>query len=353
MAEKGLILWASSYPASSMNYIGSKHKLSAFIRSTILHTLSSNGSTDLRHLTFAELFGGTGVIARTFKPEVKQVIINDLEPYSYVLSRNYIGNHRPFDFWEMIRELNFTPPLKGFIYNHYCAGSGSGRMYFSDENGTRIDAIRQKIEDWKTNESINEDQYYFLLASLIESADKVANTASVYGAFLKKIKTSARKSLVLEPALFSVNENSHRVYNQDANELIKAIQGDILYLDPPYNERQYGANYHLLNTIALYDDFEPQGKTGLRQYQRSSYCRSNQVEESFEELIRQAQFQYIFVSYNNEGLMSEQTVADIMSRYGRYELATTRYQRFKADTDENRSHKADSTLEYLHILVKN
>jgi adenine-specific DNA-methyltransferase len=335
-----------------MNYIGSKHKLSAFIRSTILKTLSQNGASDLRSQVFAELFGGTGIIARSFKPEVKQVIINDLEPYSYALSRNYIGNHRPLDFWEMIGELNFVKPIPGFIYQHYCAGSGSGRMYFSDENGMRIDAIRQQINTWKAEGTIDEDQYYFLLASLIESADKVANTASVYGAFLKKIKPSARKSLVLEPALFSVNENSHLVFNQDANELIKHIQGDILYLDPPYNERQYGANYHLLNTIALYDDFEPQGKTGLRQYQRSNYCRSNQVEESFEELIRQAQFPFIFVSYNNEGLMAEQKVEEIMSRYGRYELATTQYQRFKADTDHNRTHKANSTLEYLHILVK-
>jgi adenine-specific DNA-methyltransferase len=252
----------------------------------------------------------------------------------------------------MMGELNSAKPVPGFIYQHYCAGSGSGRMYFSDENGMRIDAIRQQINAWQAEGTIDEDQYYFLLASLIESADKVANTASVYGSFLKQIKPSARKNMVLEPALFSVNENSHLVYNQDANELISQIQGDILYLDPPYNERQYGANYHLLNTIALYDDFEPKGKTGLRQYQRSNYCRSHQVEESFEALIRHAQFPFIFVSYNNEGLMTEQKVEEMMSRYGRYELATTQYQRFKADTDQNRTHKASSTLEYLHILVK-
>jgi len=335
-----------------MNYIGSKHRLSAFIRSVILKTLSANGVSDLRSQVFAELFGGTGIIARSFKPEVKQVIINDLEPYSYVLSRNYIGNHRPRHFRDMMDELNSAKPVPGFIYQHYCAGSGSGRMYFSDENGMRIDAIRQQINAWQAEGTIDEDQYYFLLASLIESADKVANTASVYGAFLKQIKPSARKNMVLEPALFSVNENSHLVYNQDANELISQIQGDILYLDPPYNERQYGANYHLLNTIALYDDFEPKGKTGLRQYQRSNYCRSHQVEESFEALIRHAQFPFIFVSYNNEGLMTEQKVEEMMSRYGRYELATTQYQRFKADTDQNRTHKASSTLEYLHILVK-
>ncbi|MES2733764.1 MAG: DNA adenine methylase [Bacteroidota bacterium] len=330
-----------------MNYIGSKHKLTAFIRSVI-----SQKVPDLQGKVFAELFGGTGVIARSFKPEVKQVIINDLEPYSYVLSRNYIGNHRPLNFAESVQELNALPPKKGFIYEHYCAGSGSGRMYFSDENGLKIDAMRLQIHEWKASQTIDDDHYYFLLASLIESADKVANTASVYGAFLKKIKPSAQKNLVLNPALFTVNDHAHQVFNRDANELIKEIKGDILYLDPPYNERQYGANYHLLNTIALYDDFIPKGKTGLREYERSNYCKTNQVETAFEELIRHADFSHIFISYNNEGLMNEQTVADILSHYGHYELATTQYQRFKADTDANRSHKATSTLEYLHILVK-
>ena len=334
-----------------MNYIGSKHNLSAFIRSVIQQTVSADGGS-LRDRTFAELFGGTGIISRSFKPEVKQVMINDLEPYSYVLCRNYIGNHRPFDFWELIRELEFLRPQEGFIYQHYCAGSGSGRLYFSDENGRRIDAIRLKINEWKISGTITDDQYYFLLASLIEAADKVANTASVYGAFLKKIKPSAQKSLALKPALFSVNDHAHLVFNQDANQLIHQIKGDILYLDPPYNERQYGANYHLLNTIALYDDFEPRGKTGLRDYQRSDYCRSGQVKSAFEELIRHADFRYVFVSYNNEGLMDAPTVAGIMSRYGRYELATTPYRRFKADTDQNRVHQAISTTEYLHILVK-
>jgi len=123
-------------------------------------------------------------------------------------------------------------------------------------------------------------------------------------------------------------------------------------MDPPYNHRQYGANYHLLNTITLYDHFDPRGKTGLREYIRSNYCKRSVVASSFEALIRDAQFQYIFLSYNNEGLMSEDEVREIMSRYGDYSLETTEYQRFKADKSKNRNHKADATIEYLHILKK-
>ena len=190
------------------------------------------------------------------------------------------------------------------------------------------------------------------MASLIESADKVANTASVYGAFLKNIKTSALKPLVLEAAKFEISDNVHDVYQLDANELIRKIDGDILYLDPPYNARQYGANYHLLNTIALYDKFTPKGKTGLRNYLRSKYCSKNDVATEFENLIKNAKFKYIFLSYNNEGLMDKQKIKEILLRYGKYDLVKKEYQRFKADKSENRKHKANSTFEYLHFIEK-
>mgnify|MGYP001323664071 FL=1 len=192
-----------------------------------------------------------------------------------------------------------------------------------------------------------------MLASLIESADKVANTASVYGAFLKKIKKSAQKTLILKEATFVKTKNSHKVYNKNSDHIINEISGDILYLDPPYNARQYGSNYHLLNTIAKYDTFIPKGKTGLRDYYRSAYCKKNEVKISFENLIKNAKFKHIFLSYNNEGLMSENDVKKIMSKYGTYSLKTTNYQRFKADKTANRNHTATSTVEYLHILNKN
>lgn len=194
--------------------------------------------------------------------------------------------------------------------------------------------------------------YYFLLASLVESADKVANTASVYGAFLKHIKKSASKELILEPAHFFHDEKVHEVFQKDSNELIHEISGDILYLDPPYNQRQYSANYHILNTITQYDEFVPSGKTGLREYNRSDYCKKNEVHKSFEELIKNANFEYIFLSYNNEGLMSEEDVKNIMMKYGKYQLKIKEYQRFKADKTHSRNHKADVTYEYLHILQK-
>jgi Adenine-specific DNA methylase len=108
----------------------------------------------------------------------------------------------------------------------------------------------------------------------------------------------------------------------------------------------------LLNTIALYDEFEPNGKTGLRKYARSKWCQRNEVAGVFDEMIKQARFKHIFLSYNNEGLMSVDEVRRIMSEYGRYDLVQTGYQRFKADKTEARNHKATETVEYLHVLEK-
>lgn len=331
-----------------MNYIGSKYKLLDFIKQGIYSVVGQ----DLSDKVFCDLFAGTGIVGRTFKKEVKQVISNDIEYYSFVLNKNYIENHKPLDYLPYILELNSLEGKNGFIFEEYSENGIAGRQYFKENNGKLIDAIRQKIEEWKNQKEISDNLYYFLLASLLESADKVANTASVYGAFLKHIKKSAQKNLLIEPAIFVENDNIHKVFNEDSNELIKKTQGDILYLDPPYNAREYGANYHLLNTIAKYDNFTPRGKTGLREYKKSKFCKKNKVSEAFENLIKNAQFNYIFLSYNNEGLMSEGEIRKIMKKYGKYDSITTDYTRFRADKEENRNHIAEKTTEFLHILEK-
>ncbi|GAA7738601.1 DNA adenine methylase [Helicobacter pylori] len=329
-----------------MNYIGSKYKLIPFIKENI-HAVVGN---DLSGAIFCDLFAGTGIVGRAFKKAVNKVISNDLEYYSFVLNQNYIGNIQEIhNQEELIDRLNSVALKKGFIYSHYSLG-GSSRQYFSETNAQKIDAMRLKIEELKLSQNIDNCAYYFLLASLLESADKVANTASVYGAFLKRLKKSAQKELILKGAHFDVSLNANEVYQQDASELIGKISGDILYLDPPYNARQYGANYHLLNTIAAYTPFAPKGKTGLPSYQKSSFCSRSQILNAFENLIKKARFKYIFLSYNNEGLMSETEIKNILKKYGAYSLITKTYMRFKADN--KRAHKAAHTKECLHILIK-
>lgn len=189
---------------------------------------------------------------------------------------------------------------------------------------------------------------------MIHSIDKYANTASVYGAFLKGVKKSAAKTFRLELLPVVDGSRTGRVYNEDIHSLIRTVGGDILYLDPPYNARQYCTNYHVLETIARYDAPRLKGKTGLRDYaaQKSDFCSVRTVAGAFEDVIRNAEFRYIFLSYNNEGLMPFDVIRSIMQKYGSYEIFSTDYKRFKADTDENRRHKSSRTTEYLHCLIK-
>ena len=333
-----------------MNYIGSKLSLKSFIKDTIL----SISKIDSENKVFADLFAGTGVIGSAFKKMGYKVIANDIQHYSYILNKHFIENNNPMNI-ELIEHLNSLEGKEGFIYNNYCMGSGSERNYFSDFNGKKCDAIRQELEKLYKNKEIDEHQYNYFLASLINSIDKHANTASVYGAFLKSLKKSAVKDFELELLPIIDGNKDGKVYNEDINILIKEIKGDILYLDPPYNARQYSANYHLLETISKYDNPIIKGKTGLRDYsnQKSKFCSKLQVNQVFEELISDADFKYIFLSYNDEGLMSLETIKKIMEKYGKYQCFTTDYKRFRADKEENRNHKKSSTVEYLHCLIKN
>lgn len=329
-----------------MNYIGSKLSLLNFLIDSIEQVSGNNGEV------FADLFAGTGVVGSAFKKKGFKVIANDIQHYSYVLNKHFIENIESADV-SIVEYLNNMNGIEGFVYNNYCNGSGSERNYFTDNNGKKCDAIRTEIEALYTNKEISDKQYYHLLASLINSIDKYANTASVYGAFLKHIKKSAEKEFNLE-LLPIIEGKSGLVYNEDINNLITKINGDILYLDPPYNARQYCTNYHVLETISRYDNPVLNGKTGLRNYleQKSKYCSNKTVESAFNSLISEAKFKYVFLSYNNEGLMSLDTICNIMSKYGKYELFTKEYHRFRADKEENRNHKSSTTTEYLHCLIK-
>ena len=332
-----------------MNYIGSKQSLLDFLETTIEEF---TGYKEGDSFVFGDLFAGTGVVGQRYKEKGHSVISNDIQYYSYVLNKHYIENIPELDD-SLLEYFNNLNPVKGFIYNNYCEGSGSGRNYFTNENGMKCDAVRIELERLYRAGEINDNLYFYYLASLINSIDKYANTASVYGAFLKHIKKPAQKEFILE-LLPIGNGNIGKVYNEDINELIKKVGGDVLYIDPPYNNRQYCSNYHVLETIAKYDTPKLRGVTGLRDetYQKSKYCSKRTVIDIFEDLIKNADFKYIILSYNNEGLMDLKTIKDIMSKYGEYDFFTKEYRRFKADRDENRTIAADITTEYLHCLRK-
>ena len=316
-------------------------------------TIADVAGTNTKGKVFADLFAGTGVVGKTFKEQGYRVVSNDIQYYSYVLNKHLIENVPPLSV-DIVDSLNQLTGTEGFIYKNYCAGSGSGRQYFTDRDGMKCDSIRIELERLKNCGDIDEAQYYYLLASLINSIDKYANTASVYGAFLKQVKKSAAKEFELELLPIVDGDKESKAYNENISNVIQRIGGDILYLDPPYNARQYCTNYHVLETIARYDSPELKGKTGLRDYssQKSLFCSPRTVVEAFDDVLRHADFDYIFLSYNNEGLMPFDVIQHTMEKYGEYQRFEQEYRRFKADTDKNRNIKANTTTEYLHCLIR-
>ncbi|HHX68111.1 MAG TPA: DNA adenine methylase [Gallicola sp.] len=342
-----------------MNYIGSKRSLIDFLKKEIFDVAQIK-KNETKGIWFADGFAGTGIVGKSFKSKGMNVLSNDIQYYSFVINRHYIGVNKvpkyknlgfdPFEYF------NNSKGKKGFIYNNYCVEGTKGqeyeRNYFTPENAMLIDQIREDIEKWHTENRINDDEYYYLISCLLEAADKVANTAAVYGAFLKHIKKSAQNRINLVPLKIIEKDIDSKIDNSPIEEWILKSEGDILYLDPPYNHRQYATNYHMLETIAKYDNPIIYGKTGLREYseQKSNWCSKSKVVEELEHVIKNAKFKYIFLSYNNEGIMSLDEVREVMEKYGAYKLKKQEYKRFKADN--NRQNKADNTTEYLHCLIK-
>lgn len=344
-----------------MNYIGSKLSILEYIDETIDDFVKPKD----KRMTLCDIFSGTGAVGKYFKKKGYNIISNDIQYYSYIIAKHFIENNNEIEFKKLKEKkiepfeyLNNLDEIDGFIYNNYSLGGTNGkeyeRQYFSDDNAKKIDAIRTKIEEWKKKNLIEDNEYNFLIGSLIESADKVANTASVYEAFLKKLKTSAQKPLELKPIDIVINKECTelKVYNCDCNELIKTIKGDVLYMDPPYNTRKYDTNYHMLETIALYDNPEIKGKTGVRTEttKKSKYCIKRKASETLEDLIKNAKFKYILLSYNDEGIIPIEEIKRIMSKYGKYKCYEKKHKRFKADS--KRDYIKDFTIEYIHCLEK-
>lgn len=345
-----------------MNYIGSKLSILNYIDDTI-QDFADFSNDDV---TFCDIFAGTSSVGKYFKNKGYNVISNDIEYYSFVNAKHFIGNNEKITFDKLKKDgiqdvfeyLNNLNDKKGFIYKNYTISGTKNqeyeRKYFTEENAIKIDSIRDKIEEWKNNGLIEDNEYYYLITCLLEASDKVANTASVYEAFLKNIKKSASKTMEIKPLEILTNDKNKKylVTNKDANLLINEISGDILYMDPPYNTRKYDTNYHMLETIALYDNPKIKGKTGVREEtkKRSKYCVKKEVESTFEDLIKKAKFKYIFLSYNDEGIIPLNRIKEIMSKYGEYKVYEKNHKRFKADS--KREYLKDSTIEYIHCLKK-
>ncbi len=323
-----------------MRFIGSKVNLLEDIKKIVEDNCSNA-------ISFCDIFSGTASVARFFKKDFS-IISNDLLHFSFVLQKATIENNKIPNFSNLkingiddpIKFLNKANPkvkkLKSepFIFNNYTPNHNHDRSYFSKENALKIDFIRQTIEDWKNTKLITEYEFYYLLACLIEAVPFVSNIAGTFGAYLKHWDKRAFKKIELKYLEVVDNKKENKSYNKDSNLLINEIEGDILYIDPPYNSRQYLPNYHVLETISKYDNPKIYGKTGLRPYSevKSKYCVKSEVLNEFSNLIKNAKFKYIIVSYSSEGLMTEKEIKKVLIENGiknTYKLKKIPYRRYK------------------------
>lgn len=380
-----------------MRYLGCKTVLLEWIDSIINNLGIETG-------VFADLFTGTTTVAQYFKTKDFQLITNDIMSFSYVFQQAYIATNDipkfegllyseefssfsahqlisvPTDYsnffestseskqavlplvnkdihtplFQVIFYLNQIKPENGFLYHNYTnegtllSGSEYQRQYFSAENARKLDAMRNRIEQWHLTNLITDSEFYLLVAAVIEAASSVSNTAGTYGAFLKDWDNRALKPVVLLAPEVVASNNSHKVFLQDINKLIKDIECDILYLDPPYNQRQYAAYYHLLNTIASWDNPKIYGKTGRRPYshQLSRYS-TPEAGLALTELVDAARCKHILISYNDEGILKRHEIEAILARRGTPQVFEYYYRRYSSHSSQINDNFSQASIEDL------
>jgi adenine-specific DNA methylase len=340
--------------------------------------------------TFTDIFCGTARVGRHFKSLGFRVFANDRlsmcftkavaevevngypsfaalrEKYRKVFrSRAFGGAGGSPDLPEAARPLSDVlrllsyrlDPEESLIYRNFCPGGGAGRMYFSDENGRHIDAILRFIRENNNQGHLSRHELYLLLSVLLDAADRVANISGTYGAYLKKFQSNALNPLRLEVPEITSSTKKHQAFHSDANELVRELDTDVLYIDPPYNSRQYAANYHVLEIIAEHHTIENleayetslYGKTGLRPYatEKSAYCvpplrgrSGGDVLSAMADLILSSRARHVLVSYNEEGLLSREQLGHILALFAdtasfdfESNMRQVLYRRFRSDSD--------------------
>jgi adenine-specific DNA methylase/predicted RNA methylase len=347
-----------------MRFIGSKENLIFFIERVIQEIR-------VKGITFFDIFSGTTKVAQHFKKRGYSIISNDNLYFSYILQKTYIENNtipkflllakwlrqkKIYDFSKtesenVINFLNNVSGIEGYVFDNYAPLGKYRRMYLSNENAKKIDSILKCISLWKQNNLISDIEQIILRTSLIEAIPFVSNISGTYGAYLKSWDKRSLKSLILEVPKFIQSTNQHYCFQKDANELISDIDADILYIDPPYNTRQYISNYHVLESIARDDKINLKGKTGLREddyLYKSRFSQKEQCVEALEDLIIKAKVNYILMSYNSEGIIPEAEISRIFKKRGKnYIKFEENYRRFRSNSNVE---SKNNVIEYIYFI---
>ena len=324
-------------------YLGNKFKLLDFIYNVISNNCGSFG-------VLCEIFAGTGVLSQMFKRKNISVIANDILKSNYVPLKAFLetSDYDIFQFSEKIKYLNQLDANEdNYFSQHY------GGTFFTISNAKRIGLIRETIDKISDNST----ERYILLTSLLYAVDKVANTVGHYDAF-RKTMDSVNPVLLFEPNIACEFNKKNKVYNEDANQLIRKIECDVLYIDPPYNSRQYSDAYHLLENLITWDKPVVHGKAKKmdRSHIKSAYCL-RQAPDVFSDLISNAKCKHIIVSYNNtknskhgrsNARISDEHITSILGSRGKVKIYESEYKGF---TTGKSQHKGNvERLFYCNVL---
>jgi adenine-specific DNA-methyltransferase len=232
-------------------------------------------------------------------------------------------------------------------------------MYFTAENAGRIDAAREELEAWRRAGTIGDDSYYVLLAAIIEGADRVANTAGVYASYMKRWQPNAVRAfgIVPEKPTKGAPADAHLMDAAEAAQQIGEV--DLIYIDPPYNSRQYVAYYHIPEILARgWADSAPEirGKVGLLAGSegRSQWSHGRRVRKLFAALLGATGARHALVSFNSEGHLAPEDLTSLLAGAavdGEVSHFTQDYRRYRADSERvGRHYHRDMALEHLYLV---
>ena len=342
-------------------YIGNKRKLLGLIAEAISATGENPHSAD-----FVDLFSGTGVVSRFAKKLGFRVVTNDWEPYSEALNLCHIRTQRPPSYFldetynAVLEKLNRLPAKAGWITRHLCPDDDvkydveRERMFYMRKNGMRIDAIREKIDEWDKEGFLTLEQKACLLAPLIYSACYNSNTSGVFKGFHNGWGGQTGTALYriagdvcLRPAAFIDNGQNNLVLRADAQKIAEELKNyllrpSIVYLDPPYNQHPYGSNYHVLNTVTLWDKpplsekISGRDKSAIRldwrTERRSAYNHRDEAGLAYCRLLQSLPAKWIATSYSTDGFIPLLDMVRANHAIGDVSVFTRGYKRYRVSS---------------------
>ncbi len=304
-------------------------------------------------------FTGTAVMAQKFKSYGLETSACDHLRFCYALADCHLSFNEQPTFTNLnIRQpvLEFLNQLEGradFITKNYSPHDGNPRMYLTVENAMKVDAIRIQIEDWKEKSLLTLHEFNYLLATLLYAINLVSNITGTYGAYLKFWEGRATKKLKLQEIKVFNNGKRNQAHNLDIQDVI--TKGfDFVYLDPPYNSRSYFSNYFLLEIVAK-GWFElkpiPQGQTGIPKNLsvKSEFTSKQNAIGAFHNVLSRAEAKVIAISYNNEGIVSQEKLVEVLKNYGKTEVYEVEHKRYRSI---NQTGQVNKTKELLLTVRK-